>query len=436
MVQINAAVKEETMAYQPFVQQRAISQTRPGLEEEESIRNKAKAAAARQALGSPRVQKVPSVMPTGNAPAPAVAARDTIVNSAASQAAAQGVTGPSTAPQLDMSMARGMAQSAPGVGSGYRGMLTGTDLEGYSTDDTYGTPNLTREGHTDRDLGQIYDTDLTAEESILIGRDKDFLEMKDLAGEDLLGGGKGNPNDQGGGDAGPGDGSEGGEGGDDGPSDFRTELEKLLLAKLNEDPTAVAREDALRSIMAQRQTQAGRGTGGMYAMHKLGMDTANEAARIARAEGFKDQMGAAKMGVGLEALDKADRMAVLDFVENSDLPPKAMAQFLQDYMGLSAEEAASIQASREDAEDEQKEIDHDEASKEWEDHKDDDGTLFFNSKEEMTDMIPDSYGYQVKKDENGNVETVHFMDDRGGPWKVWIVEQPDGSTYEIYIKDE
>tara|TARA_B100001750_G_C15424117_1_gene554547 strand:- start:658 stop:1182 length:525 start_codon:yes stop_codon:yes gene_type:complete len=174
----------------------------------------------------------------------------------------------------------------------------------------------------------------------------------------------------------------------------------------------------------------------MYAMHKLGMDTANEAARIARAEGFKDQMGAAKMGVGLEALDKADRMAVLDFVENSDLPPKAMAQFLQDYMGLSAEEAASIQASREDAEDEQKEIDHDEASKEWEDHKDDDGTLFFNSKEEMTDMIPDSYGYQVKKDENGNVETVHFMDDRGGPWKVWIVEQPDGSTYEIYIKDE
>ena len=476
MVQINAAIKEETMAYQPFVQSRAISQTRPGLEDEESIRNKAKAAAAKQALGAPRVQKVPSVMPTGNAPAPAVAARDTIVDSATSQAAAQGVTGPSTTPQFDMNMARysqGMAGgnvarqalAAEGHDPGQPVHMTEIVDEGFDDPHTTGSQYekweeggvssqkdflKTHEGRQwDRenpdagptqwdpakDLGPIYDTDLTAEESILMGRDKDFLEMKDLAGKDLLGGGLGNPNDQGGGDAGPGDGNEGGEGGDDGPSDFRTELEKLLLSKLNEDPTAVAREDALRSIMAQRQTQAGRGTGGMYAMHKLGMDTANEAARVARAEGFKDQLGAAKMGVGLEALDKADRMAVLDFVENSDLPPKAMAQFLQDYMGLSAEEAASIQTSREDAEDEQDDIDHDEASKEWEDHKDDNGTLFFNSKTEMTDMIPDSYGYEVKKDENGNVKTVYFTDDRGGPWKVWTVEQPDGSTYEIYIKD-
>jgi len=474
------------MAYQPFVQSRAISQTRPGLEDEESIRNKAKAAAARQALGTPRVQRVPSVMPTGNAPAPAVAARDTIVDSTASQAAAQGVTGPSTTPQFDMNMAMGTSNDsnnnpAQGGVTGSRarqalsssGHNAGIPLHMQPTDEGFDDPYTTgsqyenwEEGgvssqedflktHEGRqwdrenpdagptqwnpakDLGPIYDTDLTAEESILMGRDKDFLEMKDLTGEDLLGGGRGNPNDRGGGDAGPGGGNEGGEGGDDGPSDFRTELEKLLLSKLNEDPTAVAREDALRSIMAQRQTQAGRGTGGMYAMHKLGMDTANEAARVARAEGFKDQLGAAKMGVGLEALDKADRMAVLDFVENSDLPPKAMAQFLQDYMGLSAEEASSIQSSREAADREQKSIDVEEAEERWADHEDSDGNHYFNSYAEMEELAGEHLpvGWSRKKDENGNGVTIHIASgSREGSWKVYTVEESNGNTYDVYVK--
>ena len=64
------------MVYQPYAAQytkkRNISQTRPNIKDDDDITKKSKDLAVSKSLGNK--EQVPSVMPTGNQQAPAVAA--------------------------------------------------------------------------------------------------------------------------------------------------------------------------------------------------------------------------------------------------------------------------------------------------------------------------------------------------------------------------
>ena len=116
---------------------------------------------------------------------------------------------------------------------------------------------------------------------------------------------------------------------------FRDRLEEVLMGKLNETPEERAQREAGRALVAAR-AQAGRGQMGMSGgMLALQSDIMGDA--IAKAEDrlFQQQLGAGRIGTQLEALDKAERLGLLDYMETADFGSQAEAKkFLEDYLGM------------------------------------------------------------------------------------------------------
>lgn len=273
------------MVYQPYAAQytkkRNISQTRPAIGDDDDITKKSKELAVSKSLGNK--EQTPSVMPTGNQKAPAVAARETIVNSAASQAKDQG-TSPNIGnikaanPNFDMGMARHSA--AP---YNDREEVIGEKKETISA--------APPEHNTESARGRDYDATPI-----------DFTTF----GEGQF---NYNPN------AGNENNNESGSGDD--PDGFGDILEQKLLEILGMDPTERARNEAGRALLAAR-SQAGRGQMGMSgAMLGLQSDVMGEASERAENYVMDRQLDAAKTGVKLEALDRAEQLGLIDWVRSA-----------------------------------------------------------------------------------------------------------------------
>jgi len=286
------------MVYQPYAAQytkkRNISQTRPAIGDDDDITKKSKELAVSKSLGNK--EQTPSVMPTGNQKAPAVAARETIVNSAGSQAQKQG-TAPNigsikAAPNFDMGMARHSGTAPPE-----------NNTESASNRDHDATPMERYE----RRAGPIPAAEPEHNTESARGRDYDATPI------DFTTFGEGqfnyNPN------AGNENNNESGSGDD--PDGFGAILEQKLLEILGMDPTERARNEAGRALLAAR-SQAGRGQMGMSgAMLGLQSDVMGEASERAENYVMDRQLDAAKTGVKLEALDRAEQLGLTDWVRSA-----------------------------------------------------------------------------------------------------------------------
>jgi hypothetical protein len=136
----------------------------------------------------------------------------------------------------------------------------------------------------------------------------------------------------------------GGGGGGDGEGGaertFRQMLEENLMGKLDENANDRGQREAGRAIAAAR-AQGGRGQMGMSGgMIGLQSDIATEAVGRAEDRLFDQQLGAAKIGTQLEALDKAEKLGLLDYMESADFESEAQASaFLRDYLNMDDESA-------------------------------------------------------------------------------------------------
>ena len=297
------------MVYQPYAAQytkkRNISQTRPAIGDDDDITKKSKELAVSKSLGNK--EQTPSVMPTGNQKAPAVAARETIVNSAGSQAQKQG-TAPNigsikAAPNFDMGMARHSGNPEEGelptvVGSGPMGAVKSVQEQ---------EEDRRSEAH---DQERRMQKEQAEESRRRAGSEEQAYYDSDEYNP--LGGGPPRRNEP---DnkyvPPPSDGS-----GND-PDGFGDILEQKLLEILGMDPTERARNEAGRALLAAR-SQAGRGQMGMSgAMLGLQSDVMGEASERAENYVMDRQLDAAKTGVKLEALDRAEQLGLIDWVRSA-----------------------------------------------------------------------------------------------------------------------
>jgi len=289
------------MVYQPYAaeytKKRNISQTRPSIKDDDDITAKSKDLAVSKSLNNK--EQTPSVMPTGNQKAPAVAARETIVNSAEQQAQKQG-TAPNignikAAPSFDMSMARK-------AGSPSTNTIPAAEPEN----------NIDTEGYRDFDATPI-----------------DFNKFNEFLG------GQGN---------GQGDGQGGDDGGSGLPEGFGDALKQKLMEILEMDASERARNEAGRALLAAR-SQAGRGQMGMSgAMLGLQSDVMGEAALRAEDYLMDQQIDAARTGVRLEAMDRAEQLGLIDWVRSATQQgssPEEIMEMLAT-LGVSGEDAEAL----------------------------------------------------------------------------------------------
>lgn len=287
--------------------QRAISTTRPSIQAEEE-EMKAKASAANRVLQNTQAATIPSPIPTGDAAPTAAAAQRGLVN-----------TGPANTAGLK-SYDTGMAARGSGL------PLTGSITASATGSSTGGSqmkrpPNIIRGSETAASGGELpprpegsRDNEITVS----------GFELQDLAG--------------------------GGSLLDDitktaiTPTDesFRGKLEQTLLDKLNETPEERAQREAGRALVAAR-AQAGRGQMGMSGgMLALQSDVMGDAVAKAEDRLFDQQMGAGRIGTQLEALDKAERLGLLDYMQTADFESQEDAiSFLTDYMNIDRNTAAA-----------------------------------------------------------------------------------------------
>ena len=275
------------MVYQPYAAQytkkRNISQTRPAIGDDDDITKKSKELAVSKSLGNK--EQTPSVMPTGNQKAPAVAARETIVNSAASQAKDQGASPnigniKAANPNFDMSMARGSGGTAPEDNNLSQPRSEAHDQERRMQEEQ-AEESRRRAGDEEQ---AYYDSDEYNPLGDPIGRNEPDNQYVPP------------PND---------------------PDGFGDILEQKLLDILGMDPTERARNEAGRALLAAR-SQAGRGQMGMSgAMLGLQSDVMGEASERAENYVMDRQLDAAKTGVKLEALDRAEQLGLIDWVRSA-----------------------------------------------------------------------------------------------------------------------
>jgi len=210
---------------------------------------------------------------------------------------------------------------------------------------TSGNPNDGPQGGGG--LGQLYQgmgkdelAGNKAENSILAGSDKSFLNVKDLAGHDLLGGGGKTlpdvwPSTTGGGE----EEEEEEETGDDGS--MKDRLIAMLMDKMNESPEERAQIEAGRALVAAR-AQAGRGQMGMSGgMLGLQSEVMGDASREAEDYLFGQQLAAGKLGAGMEAERANQLLNAIAVKDDLDMSDEDFRRFLQG-LGFTLEEIDSI----------------------------------------------------------------------------------------------
>jgi len=334
------------MVYQPYAAQytkkRNISQTRPSIKDDDDVTKKSKDLAVSKSLGNK--EQVPSVMPTGNQQAPAVAARETIVNSAQAQVQKQG-TSPNVgnikaAPSFDMNMAMGSGGTAPS-----NQPRSEDDDERSWLDrmrDMMREAQRANEGRESRDEEQKAYADYM-EEQRRSGSQGEEAERQqryydsDAYRNPLMGLGVGdarqNQNNQ----------YDGGAGENEG-ADFGQALEDKLMEILGMDPAERARNEAGRALLAAR-SQAGRGQMGMSgAMLGLQADVMGEAALRAEDYLMDQQIDAARTGVRLEAMNRAEQLGLIDWVRSATQQGNSPEQIMEMLatLGVTGEEAAAL----------------------------------------------------------------------------------------------
>ena len=360
------------MVYRPKsgTASRAVSQNRQSIsQEEEEFRRKSAATAANRMLSGSSVQQTPSPMPTGNRAPPTKTGVSALVNSA--PAAAQAAAGPQA------TMPTNTSQYGTQSGNARMGILD--DIFGF-LGDTFGSDTAApaRTGESDMqvdeegqrenarnrgagDLGYVLDGEGgSATAGALADRGGiranvgtrgrldpytalPFQNDGGGAGIDLTGSGAAqdvtSPIYE--------DGTDGGSStSEDSPfvedRTFRNRLEELLVSKLDESADERAAKDAGRAIAAAR-AQGGRGQMGMSGgMIGLQSDIATSASERARESLFGEQMTAARRGVQLEALDKAESLGLLQYLSTTSMSREEAIKFIEDFMDIDTETAASI----------------------------------------------------------------------------------------------
>ena len=125
--------------------------------------------------------------------------------------------------------------------------------------------------------------------------------------------------------------------------DFGQALEDKLREILDLDAAERARNEAGRALLAAR-SQAGRGQMGMSgAMLGLQSDVMGEAALRAEDYLIDQQIDAARTGVKLEAMDRAEQLGLIDWVRSSQQQGNSEDQIRAMLEGLGLE-AADIEA--------------------------------------------------------------------------------------------
>ncbi len=286
--------------------QRAISTTRPSIQAEEE-EMKAKASAANRVLQNTQAATIPSPIPTGDAAPTAAAAQRGLVN-----------TGPAKTAGLksyDTGMAaRGSANSGmPLTDSISASAVTGSAAGGSQMKRP---PNIIRGSETAASGG---DLPPVPEQ----GKPFEMYEIANQGGSKLLDDISktvSTPQEQ----------------------SFRDRLEETLMGKLDETPQERAQREAGRALVAAR-AQAGRGQMGMSGgMLALQSDVMGDAVAKAEDRLFDQQMSAGRIGTQLEALDKAERLGLLDYMETADFESQEDAiNFLTNYMNIDRNTAAA-----------------------------------------------------------------------------------------------
>lgn len=355
------------MVYSPNrgVASRAISQNRQSIsEEEEEFRRKSAAAAADRMMSGSSIQKTPSPMPTGMAAPTANTSVDALVNSA--PAAARTAAGPQA------TMPTNTSQFGLDSGNARKGILD--DIFGF-LGDTLGSDSAPQAAPQSRlevddseernrdaalsaplgDVGLGSDVALTGSAG---RRNAGPGRLPGMAGARIGTGPIGGNQPSAGADLtnsgaaedvttplyndGTEDSSPNPELSQPEPNNFRSELEKLLMGKLAEDVDERAAADAGRAIAAAR-AQGGRGMMGMSGgMIGLQSDIATSAAERARRGLFGEQMDAARRGVQLEALDKAESLGLLQYLSTTSMSRDEAINFIQDFMDIDTQTAATI----------------------------------------------------------------------------------------------
>lgn len=279
---------------------RAISTTRPSIRQEEM--EMAKNAAVDNVLQT-RQQAVPNVMPTGNTAPSARPSEQTLVN-----------TGPRATPKQDLGFGQ-RRESGPGGGMTNRGLDTGLNTNVAAGQ----TPGMDA-GKRIRSATNVPGFD----------RGRAGIDFPAQASYD---------EDRPGGPGGPGSGGEEEEVVD---QSFREMLESTLMGKLTETAESRAQREAGRAIAAAR-AQAGRGQMGMSGgMLGLQSDIVTDAVADAEDRLFQQQLGAGRIGTQLEAVDKAEKLGLLNYMQNADFEsPEQAAEFMREYLDIDADTASA-----------------------------------------------------------------------------------------------
>lgn len=291
--------------------QRAISTTRPSMQAEEE-EMKAKASAANRVLQSTQAATIPSPMPTGDAAPTAAAAQRGLVNTGPANTA--GIQGYGTG----VAARKSGAITSPIGATVAAGALPVSAAEDTSTmkrppraEVTSFNPDLPSTDHG----GNV--TTGTGENVGLDNRTRAEIMNS------MINGGAG-------------------QGGEEEIKEktFREMLEENLMGKLNETPEERAQMEAGRALVAAR-AQAGRGQMGMSGgMLALQSDVMGDAAAKAEDRLFNQQLSVGRIGTQLEALDKAEKLGLLDYMESADFESEAQASaFLRDYLNMDDESA-------------------------------------------------------------------------------------------------
>ena len=266
--------------------QRAVSTTRPSIsDEEEEMRAKAKASAANRVMQNTKAATIPSPMPTGDAAPTAAASQKGLVN-----------TGPANT--------AGIQDYGTGVAARKSGAVTSpigaTVAAGALPVNASGVAGSTGQSEKNPRLG-AYSPGFVSTPGIDTPAESSEYVPPIM------------PDDRG----------------------FRDRLEEVLMGKLNETPEERAQREAGRALVAAR-AQAGRGQMGMSGgMLALQSDVMGDAAAKAEDRLFNQQLSAGRIGTQMEALDKAERLGLLDYMESAEFESQAEAKkFLEDYLGM------------------------------------------------------------------------------------------------------